>query len=179
MGQPATYRLFTLGNPNGVADCYAGRVPDGRGVLAGPSLDGLLVIWFDPAGQLIGPEVIPLPSSRNARARGLAPRSEDWTTDALGWLAGVGFRPEPVEVYGFSVEEPVPDEEADTRCAVTVSVSRYPRWAERLLEPGLADLNDPEVQRDLDLLRRWEEDGCFVLYWGKDYHLDKHGGHSS
>lgn len=180
MDRPDTFRLFTAGDPAGVAAFHAGRVPDGRGLLAGPCTDGLLLVWFDPAGRLLGPAVVPLPSSQAAEAVGLAPDFRGWTADALRWLTAAGFRSVPIEVAGFSTVEPVPAAEAGRRGGTEVGVYRYPKWADPVLPGEDPDLTDPHLEKLARRLRRWDESGSFVVYWGGGtYHLDKNGGYSS
>lgn len=152
-----TYSLFTTGDPNGSADFYVGRVPDGRGLMAGETTFGLLVIWFGATGRLLEHQMVPLqhePPRRNTR-------------QVLDWLAQQSFRSERIEVEDFAIDDPV-----------FVGISPYPHWAEPL-SPD-ADLSDPDIQRRQEYIRQWDEDGRFVVHWGGgNFYLNKHGGYSS
>jgi hypothetical protein len=149
------YVLYTAGNPNGHATFYVGRVPDGRGVVAGECWAGLLVIRFDPSGKLLDHHVVPLQPETGGTDR---------TGQIQAWLRREGFRPERIEVEEFTVDEPA-----------GVGISDYP-WG---LEPP-SDPTDPDVRDRVEFARQWDEDGGFVVHWGgANVWMDKHGGHST
>lgn len=158
MASGIMYRLYTTGDPNGNAEFYVGRVPDGRGLMAGECSAELLVIWFNRRGRMTGQEVVPLLPSSEGR---------DTTTQILDWLTRVGFRAEPVEIEGFSINEPM-----------DVGFSPYPSWA--LYPNPDADPADPEMQARAEFFRRWDEKGGFVVHWGgRNLYLGKDGGYST
>jgi hypothetical protein len=147
-------RLFTLdtdGDPEGDPAFYTGRVSDGRQVLLGYGYEGMLQVWFDEAGTLLGAE--PLPVTRehndgNLYMAQLLRRVREWKRE-------VGYGPGRIRVRHFWLHEPF-----------DIGIRLLPQWAldflcDPYVFPTEEERQETQAQIESGLAR-----GDFVLHWG-------------
>ncbi len=155
MGDDRLYTLDTLGDPHGSASLYTGRVPDGRQVLIGWDYGGLLLLWFDPQGELLEVEQWQIPCDPDWGAHG--PHKDQILRLLPGRQAEMGFQPGPIQVRHFDVDDPF---EIRFR-GMTVAMLDF------LDNPY--HLTTEEDREDMTQgIAEWQAGGNFVLVWGDE-----------
>ena len=155
---------YALRHDNGYFD--AGTASGGRQAMMVAFYTGLTAIFFDADGELLGHEVRPLPPEEPADspARRITLDTPAVEAALAAWKAEVGFRPEPIRVQRFEVDE------------LGVGIADRPSHMEEFLKaPEVAEPNETEREHSWQSLREWEAEGNFVLYWGNDLWVNAEG----
>ncbi len=152
------HRLFPICDGQGYFD--AGVVGDGRQALMAAFYTGTFGLFFDARGRLLeyattGPSQV----GRNPDPNGYGPDP----TFLRAWQAQLGFVPGPIRVRQFYQPEQ------------GVGIGDMPAHFADFLEDPNSELDVEERARMFAHIRRWMEEGSFVLYWGNDLWLDGTG----
>lgn len=117
----------------------------------GPWYCSVVAFFFDPAGHLLGEE------EREGVQR--HPLDYERTEPAIReWLAEMGCRTKTIRVRPFFVEE--------RSVGITDGVDLFED------EHGM----DAEQLAENEAARQaWIDSGCYVFWWGKDYHMSPDG----
>ena len=126
------------------------------GVLAGE--DGLEVaaVWFDPAGRFSRF------STRQVTVRPAESEEAAVRRELADFQRACGYRPDAIHVEQFSV----PDR--------FIRIEDIPEH----YQDFLSNQDDYDADRQEELaadIKKWVQDGDYVLWWGEDYYLDSKG----
>jgi hypothetical protein len=144
---------------------YPGHLPKDRQALIARCVYGcIIVVYFDRGGTLLKTQRTDLPSSLlySGHMPGYFDVDEDEFHEYL--RKEFGFKPGLIRVREFHL----PDE--------LLAVYRLPEFYQDFLK----DPNDPAFDDELrqylpGQIKRWREEGRFVLQWGNDFWLDSSG----
>lgn len=151
MGASGTVRI-AVGGADGFDRFYTGRAQDGRQVLLGWDDNGLVAIWFDAGGGVIGDERLEAPeradhaSHVSDQARVIRALPE--------WLRERGVAPGPITVREFSLEEPV-----------RVYFQGFADWADWVLNDPTQPITREKRERCRAQFTAERAAGRFYLVW--------------
>lgn len=154
-------RLYPI-LPSPWHDFYAGRTSEGQQLVAGEWCPDVLVALFNEAGDL--QEV----HARTITEKGEAEqRLREW----------YGYAPGQVRVKRFRIE-PGPHQPSNRLQLALVgeagfAIAPFPLyWKECYADPAHFPVDDPDY---VETVRRWIEEGNFVLMWGNEIQLGGSG----
>jgi hypothetical protein len=169
-------------------DFYTGKTGDERQVLMGLLCPELVAIFFDVAGDLLQVEsraltclpprqrVVSVSWETNVGIQSLeGPRpgpfqlfdphfQDTLARDLAAWKREIRFQETPITVREFFLNDRY------------LGIRRLPdHLAEFRENPDLAAESEEERREVGDRIREWESLGQFVLWWGKDYYVNRDG----
>ena len=153
-------RLFAIKGYH--QDFYAGLTDDGRQVLMGLLIPNLVAYFFAQDGTLLGRERRAL--AHAAPQIGDNAQNKAFRDHVMGqlshWKQEIGFHPQTIYVRAFTG---LGDD--------YIGVEEVP---ESLSVP---DEDEDAKERELreHVLRKWIDEGNFVLIWSGDYHMSREG----
>jgi hypothetical protein len=142
---------------------------DAAQVLMGLYSPDLVCVFFDGGGELVRVESRPADVPPSAgypyiydiyqpafRAR-LAGLIESWQRE-------IGYVASPIRIHPFKLQDRF------------IGVAERPEFYEEfLLNPEHAAPNEARRARMHELVRKWDREGMFVLYWAKDFWMTNDG----
>jgi hypothetical protein len=153
---------YLIGAEQGYFD--AGFASGSRQVLMGFFWTGLVALFFDMDGYLMGEEVRAIPPDPPKHPRSgcflSTPEYERSVASAMtAWQTEIGFRPHAISVRRF---------EADG-LAIEDQPSHY---VDFVADPERYAPDAGERERLARQVHDWDRRGCFVLHWGADLWLN-------
>ena len=140
---------------------YAGTAIGDRQVLMGPAGHGLAAVFFDGRGNYIEYQERPFPFELVGYPDYDDPRAVKARTD---WLDEIGFQAGTIRVRRFDV----PGE--------GIGIEDRPAHYDNFLkDPETVEPDEVSRARDYESIARWEREGMYVLWWGKDFWMDGRG----
>jgi len=149
---------------NSDCDFYARKAYDKRQVLMGLLCPELVAVFFDSEGNLLEVQKRALPFK-------LKRMGEDGPFDIydgripeqlLQWQKAMGFRPATIRVKMFFLPEQ------------GIGIEDLPNHFREFLEdPSNFDKEEREYYPGL--INEWKKEESFVLWWAKDYYMNKEG----
>jgi hypothetical protein len=144
---------------------YAGHLPADRQALIARCVYGyIIMLVFDQSGTLLNTFWQDLPSSLllDGTMPGYYEVEEaefnDYLRRAFGFTLGL------IHVREFHIPKEM------------LAVYRLPKFYQEFLDDPNGPTFDDELRQSLpDLIKRWREEGRFVLEWGNDFWLDSNG----
>ena len=158
-------RLFTLRtypSDEGEADFYTGRLADGRQALLGIYLPELVLVLFSGDGTYLEYQTRPLADGPKSGLITDEDRAE-FTARRVAWQRELGWQEGPIQVRRFMLPYH------------RIYLTDYPAWAAILEYDPYFYSNAEEREEMRRQKQEWEKEGCFVFWWGRDYHLSKEG----
>jgi hypothetical protein len=147
-GDDESPRLYPLQAGEGYFD--AGVTRDGRQALMAAFYPATFAIFFASDGTFL--EYVERPNE-----------GEPNEPELRRWQAELGFTPQTIRVEKFSIDEQ------------GLGIEDLTGFDEELLDDPDSEPDEAERAERLKSLRKWIEEGCFVLYWGNDLWLDGTG----
>jgi hypothetical protein len=142
---------------------FAGAAPDGRKALLGLLGDKMIAVFFDRDGNFVDHEQRDLPFELPQNP--FAPEVHERQVRALrSWQSELGFQPGAIKVRRFEV----PD--------VGVAINQRPEsYQEFLDDPEEAEPDEEERESFMKEVQTWDDEGMFILQWGKEYWMSRDG----
>jgi hypothetical protein len=151
---------------------YSGLTRDGRQVLMGLYYPCVVAVFFDSDGRLM---------DVHRRQPSYLKPQEDLhdmynsriTEEALAWQVELGFESAVIRVRKFFVPDNPKFAKDPFWTRDGIGIEDYSdHFADILSEPNASAEDKEDV---LESLKRWDEEGLFVLWWGNNYWLNKDG----
>jgi len=161
MAKDPSARLYSIDSYP--IDFVAGYLPDGNQTLSGVLYPDLAVIEFDSHGTFLRVLTRPIPGELLELVNGIYRSDEDAVMDCLEqWRKELGIVPGKITVQRFSL----PD--------LGVGIDDFPDdFDDVLSRPEF--YGEESVQSVHEESARWQEQGNFVFWWGKDYYMSRDG----
>lgn len=158
------YRLQT----HPVLDYCAGHDQHGEAILFGLRYPHIVAVLFDRAGRFLEIRVRPLGfEAPTVHSQGPYITEDPFFLERvkdrlLLWQDEFGFVEGPIVVDCFRIPE------------LLIGIDDLPRHLKKFLKAP-ADFSSDEQSNYPEIIRDWTTDGNCVLWWGREYYLNKDG----
>ncbi|MDX1932459.1 MAG: hypothetical protein SFU56_07625 [Capsulimonadales bacterium] len=138
-------------------DFETGILPNGNQLLIGKQIPGLIAVLFSPDGDFI--QLLTKPGSRPLS---VPYRTYELESDLMHWQKELQVIPHAIGVRKFMIREH------------TIGIQDIPDHLTVTAIESLTDEDDRIAMKNE--LACWKKNRCFVLWWAKDYYMNRRGG---